>query len=145
MATNNYLTMSDEDIALTAMQYRNELSSPHLEAAQIVEAVSGGSAVIHRVEHDFYIAEPKKAGNAHIWLLFVDPDHRGRRVGRQLVKDAITRYGTSDYPITLTCQASLRAWYGRQGFYVTPQEEKEPGMRSMVGPFKRGEFAAWRL
>ena len=82
------------------------------------------------------IDEGRPDGRLSAWLwLSVDPEHRGRRLGTQLVRWALDRAGELGLPeVTLTTFADV-PWngplYRRLGFRVLGEQEMKPGLRTI--------------
>lgn len=71
----------------------------------------------------------------HIEQVSVDPEHRGRRLGTQLVRWALDRAGELGLPeVTLTTFADV-PWngplYRRLGFRVLGEQKMKPGLRTI--------------
>ncbi len=58
-------------------------------------------------------------GTVGLYNLCVDAAARHRGLGRHIVSRVVTQAASEDRSVTLQCDASLRAWYGSQGFVET--------------------------
>lgn len=77
------------------------------------------------------LIEPQQSGDpVRIGRVVVSPDHRGRRLGDALMREAVSACDTTfpGVPIALSAQSHLRAFYTGFGFVVTSDEYLEDGI-----------------
>ena len=137
----DYRTLSDADIAGIVEANRDELHAGCLTAGVILKDLELNRAIIHRCRHGFYIIQIENKEAAYLWILYVDPKHRGNGIGSNMLDEAIATYA-NELILHLRCNKSLLSFYGNLGFYTY---EVEDGMHHMVGPFEDGEYDEWRL
>ncbi|MET0359958.1 MAG: GNAT family N-acetyltransferase [Pararhizobium sp.] len=73
---------------------------------------------------------PQPGAPARIGRVVVSPEHRGRRLGETLMREAISACQTTfpGAPIALSAQSHLRAFYAGFGFVATSDEYLEDGI-----------------
>ena len=139
----DYRTLSDSDIAGIVEANRDELHAEDLTAEDILKDMELNRAIIHRCHRGFYIIQQKNKEAAYLWILYVDPKHRGNGIGSNMLDEAIATYA-NELILHLRCNKSLLSFYENLGFYTYEVEEE---MHHMVGPFVDGdvEYEEWRL
>jgi len=67
---------------------------------------------------------------AKIGRVVVSPDHRGKRLGEAVMREAIAACGQRypNHPIYLSAQSHLARFYGGMGFVATSEEYLEDGI-----------------
>ena len=112
----DYLAMTDMEIEKHATAHAYEMGETHVAYG----SVSGSTdVVIERREFGYAILQTY---GTHLWLLYIDPECRGRRMGRRFVRELIKKYA-QQWPMTAICDGSeRRAFFGRCGFYVAKRE-----------------------
>ena len=125
--------MNTRQLASFAELNREELAADGITAADLLHAFESGRAVLEARVHAFAVVqlrdEPDGDQAPHLWLLFVDPEHRGQGVGRELVREIVRKY-SADRHMSLYCKGSVRrAFFGRLGFVV---ESRDGDMRRMT-------------
>lgn len=129
----DFTTMDDAEIATFAVAHRDDLDAGGLEQNNVLEALRSGLAVIERRPFGFAFLRLPKLPNGKsmpfLWLLFVLPEQRGRRLGHHFVRELLAKYST-EYHMSLHCYgAARRRFFGRLGFVV---EGRHDEMRQMT-------------
>ena len=137
----DFRSLSDCDIAGIVETNRDELHAEDLTAEDILKDLELNRAIIHRCHRGFYIIQQKDKEAAYLWILYVDPKHRGNGIGSNMLDEAIATYAKV-LVLRLRCNESLLSFYGNHGFHTYEVEE---GMHHMVGPLEESEFDEWRM
>ena len=129
----DYTTLTAAEIAAIAEARREEMGADGVTAGDVLEALESGKARIEVRSFGFGVValKPGLEGKLmpHLWLLYIDPAHRGRRLGNGLVRDMIRQYA-KDYHMTVHCYGPRRrAFFGRLGFRV---ESRDGDLRCMT-------------
>lgn len=100
-----------------------ELDGKDADALHLRLLVDGETAAYAR------IWRPENAA-PRIGRVLVSPDHRGRKLGEALMREAIGAYGTRfpGMPIELSAQSYLQQFYRSLGFSPTSEEYVEDGI-----------------
>lgn len=125
----DFRTMSQADILAFAVDHKEEMGAGGVTPSYLATALATGRAVLEVRLNAFALIEQKAGANGtstpHLWLLFVDQDHRGQGYGRRFVKELLKAY-SADNHMTLRCSgARRRAFYGRCGFVVEARDGEE--------------------
>ena len=128
----DYRTLSDADIAGIVEANRDELHAGCLTAESVLKALASGRTFIHQHRNGFYITQSMGHCGTHLWVLYVDPAHRGKGIGSDMVKDAITIYSSTG-EILLQCFQSLRSFYENLGFCVEDSDDDTCYMSGSFG------------
>lgn len=116
-------TSADRDIAEFIEEHIGEFGDYEITADEIMAR----SPVFERFEHGFAVILKPDTCDMELWFLYVDPEHRGRRLGREYVRRIQKKFPT--YYMTLHCHKRLRPFYGSLGFTVTNREGDYRRMR----------------
>ena len=122
MATQNYLTMSDSEIANFTYSVRDELHA-NIPPDVMLDAIQSGDTVIHQYPEGFCVIRRYKSSSPYLWVMYVDPDERGHDVGAAMLQDIECKYASAE-SIGLQCHESLQPYYEKRGFHpVLPYDD----------------------
>ena len=108
------------------VRHQREMGVCELRAYDIQTRLARGEAVFEVLAHAFALIQvertPAGTRKPHLWLLYVLPQARGRRLGRRFVRHLLSKHA-GEHPMTLRCVGPRRrAFFGRAGFVVTMRE-----------------------
>jgi len=127
----DYRHIDIEQLETLLIERQTELGIEDLEPGDITSRVADGSAVVEVTEHGVAVIQLERASGGAIpflWMLYVDPEKRGRGVGAGFVRELLSKY-SEDYHMSLKCYGSRRrAFFAKAGFRVESRDGEERRM-----------------
>jgi GNAT superfamily N-acetyltransferase len=123
-------------LRLLLQNIRRRWGAEGMTANQIIRSIQEGQAIIKRRDFGFAIIQPEDrphwgdSPGLHIWIIYIDPDERGKGKGKRFVKELITAYGQKYFTSVTVFGGKRGSFFGRCGFRITERDSKT-GMRRM--------------
>ena len=118
--------MTDDEIIALIVERMDEFGDYDVSLEFIEERRD--RLTIERFPHGVALLLNAGKYNQELWFLYVDPQYRGRRLGRQYVRYITKKY--DEFFLSLHCHKSLRPFYSACGFRVV---ERYGDNRKMQG------------
>lgn len=131
---NHYTSMSDEEIARYTYAHQSEAGCNAFDPAEFLAAVGQGVTVIERRDYGFAVVNPCVARGiaftpAHLWLIYIDPQHRAQGRGRKLLREVIKKYADGHAITAMVHGAERAGFFERCGFRETFTDEADDWRR----------------
>jgi ribosomal protein S18 acetylase RimI-like enzyme len=119
----NYRELSDDQVKEFLIAHLAEFGDYELT----LKDFEGRSIAIERWCDGFAIVLNPHTCDVQLWWLYVDAQHRGRKLGRRYMRQILAKYG-KDWRMTLFCNVKLRAFYSSFGFRVIERDGEQRRM-----------------
>jgi GNAT superfamily N-acetyltransferase len=134
----NFSTFTDIEIAEFAVANQYEFGSNGETVDEILGRINDRSAVLEKRSYGFALIELKPAGNgqqiSHLWILYVAPERRGKRLGHRFVLELKRKYMKTHH-MSLWCYGTRRrAFFGRLGFRIESRDGERRRMTTNPEP-----------
>ena len=134
----DYPSCTAVEIASIATAVQDELGAAGISADDIIQRMQNGRAAIEARQYGFAVIELTQTPDGHfmphLWLLYIDPAHRGKGYGRQFVRELLAKYST-EFFMSLYCYGSRRrAFFGRLGFRIESKDGEHRRMTTNPQP-----------
>lgn len=130
----NFLSMSDDQIDELLVTRQEEIGASGIERGEILAAVASGKAVIERSDYGVAVVNPYRPlpdfKQPFLWLLYVEPECRGRGYGRKLVREILRKHADTHFMRLHAYGARRSKFFSRFGFRVV-ERDNETGLRIM--------------
>jgi len=126
----DYENASVDEVAAFLYEHRIDLDAPALSAEGVMAELRNANTALER--RPWGLAVIQGVGiSPFLWLIYVDPQDRGKNHGRKFVREIKTKYA-KECAMQLECYGSRRRkFFSRCGFVVIDRDEE--GHRTMVG------------
>lgn len=126
----DFSNLTESELLSFVLSHQAEMAVQGISAFDLKRRLLNGEArFVTRPEGFTLIQLPRGKKQAHLWLLYVEPEARGRGVGSDMVRDFLSRHA-GDQDLTVYCEGDQReTFFNRLGFAV---ERREGEVRCMV-------------
>jgi GNAT superfamily N-acetyltransferase len=127
----DFTRMNTGELVQFVVEHQAEMDVEGLGAEDILAKLNSGEALIEPRPYGFAMIQVKRAPKGlipHLWLLYLEPNKRGKGIGARFVKDLLQQFPM--YHMSLYCHGSRRRkFFSRFGFRV---ESRDGEMRRMT-------------